>query len=105
MCTTQYLGFAKDNEPNIEFADTLSHYDKNDCSHPSHEGDLPPLMSSDGYAFSAVLSKSFAAEDIIGKTVVIHLSADDFTAHPSGNSGKKIACGEIRATARQVLTR
>ena len=62
-------------------------------------------MSADGYAFSAVLSNSFAAEDIIGKTVVIHSSPDDFITQPSGNAGKKIACGEIRTTARQAFAR
>ena len=35
-------------------------------------------------------------EDIIGRTVVIHDMADDFRSQPSGGSGKKIACGEIK---------
>lgn len=33
---------------------------------------------------------------LIGKTVIIHSSPDDFMTAPSGNAGAKIACGEIR---------
>ncbi len=77
------------------FANTLSHYDTHDCPHPYHAGDLPPLFSAGGYAFSAFLSDRFSIEEIVGKTVVIHDSPDDFTTQPSGNAGRKIACGEI----------
>ncbi|MBR3879825.1 MAG: superoxide dismutase family protein [Clostridia bacterium] len=34
------------------------------------------------------------------KTVVIRDSPDDFTTQPSGNAGKKIACGEIVGVKR-----
>lgn len=78
------------------FADTLTHYNPNNCPHPYHAGDMPPLFSSGGIAFSAFLTDRFKVNDIIGKTVVIHSSSDDFTTQPSGNSGKKIACGEIK---------
>lgn len=33
--------------------------------------------------------------DIIGKSVVIHEGADDFTSQPSGDAGKRVACGGI----------
>ncbi|MFW5629422.1 MAG: superoxide dismutase family protein [Acetivibrio ethanolgignens] len=33
----------------------------------------------------------------MGKTVILHDMPDDFRTQPSGNSGEKIACGEIRA--------
>lgn len=32
---------------------------------------------------------------IIGKSVVVHADPDDLKTDPSGNSGKRIACGEI----------
>ena len=38
----------------------------------------------------------FTVEEIVGKTVIIHSNADDFTTQPSGNSGEKIACGIIK---------
>lgn len=82
------------------FADSGTHYNPNDCPHPYHAGDLPPLFSADGRALSVVLSDRFRVNEIIGKTVIIHASPDDFTTQPSGNAGEKIACGVITATAR-----
>lgn len=78
------------------FSQTKSHYNPYDCLHPDHSGDLPPLLGNNGYSFQIFLTNSFDTEEIIGKTVVIHSAADDFTTQPSGNSGEKIACGEIK---------
>ena len=78
------------------FANSLTHYNIGDCSHPYHAGDLPPLFSNHGYAFMMVLSDRFTVEEIIGKTIVIHSGPDDFTTQPAGNAGKKIACGVIQ---------
>lgn len=77
------------------FADTKGHYNPKDCPHPYHAGDLPPLFSNNGSAWMAVLTDRFQLEEIIGRTVVIHLGVDDFTSQPAGNSGRKIACGVI----------
>lgn len=79
------------------FANTLSHYNPDDCLHPHHAGDLPPLLNAGGYAVGVCLTNRFELSEIIGKTIVIHSSPDDFSTQPSGNSGTKIACGEIRA--------
>ena len=78
-----------------EFANSGSHYNPNNCSHPYHAGDLPPLIENNGYAYMTVLLNKFRIRDIIGKTIIIHDSPDDFNSQPSGNSGKKIACGII----------
>ena len=78
------------------FANTGNHYNPYDCRHPYHSGDLPPLLGSNGYAFSAFLTDRFTVNEIIGKTVIIHAMADDFTTQPSGNAGQKISCGEIQ---------
>lgn len=77
------------------FADTLGHYNPGGCGHPDHAGDLPPLFGNNGYAFSAVYTDRFSIDEIIGRTVIIHAMPDDFTTQPSGNSGRKIACGQI----------
>lgn len=77
------------------FANAKSHYNPNASAHPNHAGDLPPLISDNGFAFSVFITNRFTVEEIIGKTVILHEKADDFTTQPSGNSGKKIACGEI----------
>ena len=44
----------------------------------------------------SVLTDRFNVDEIIGKTVVIHLMLEDFKTQPSGNSGEKIACGVIK---------
>ena len=82
------------------FSDTGAQYDRGGRAHPYHSGDLPPLFGSGGIAFSAFLTDRFSAEEVIGRTVVIHDLPDDFTTQPSGNSGLKIACGEIVSVRR-----
>lgn len=82
------------------FADAGAHYDNADCPHPYHAGDLPPLFGNHGYAYMSVFTDRFTVREIIGKTVIIHDMPDDFTSQPSGNSGKKIACGRIMSRRR-----
>lgn len=82
------------------FADTRAHYNPKKCPHPAHAGDMPPLFVSHGYAFLAFITDRFSLDEIIGKTVIIHSAADDFKTQPSGNSGQKIACGEIKRSGR-----
>lgn len=83
------------------FVDAKTHYNPMNVPHPYHAGDLPPLFSSDGMAYSVVLTNRFTVDEIIGKTIVIHDSYDDFTTQPAGNSGNKIACGEITYVRRK----
>ncbi|MBR3995081.1 MAG: superoxide dismutase family protein [Clostridia bacterium] len=78
------------------FANALTHYNPKDCPHPYHAGDMPPIFSAGGLGFSEFLTNRFTLDEIIGKTIVIHSSPDDFTTQPSGNSGTKIACGVIK---------
>lgn len=78
------------------FADVGGHFNPDNCPHPQHAGDLPPLFGSGGHAFSVFLTDHFCAKDVIGRTVIIHGGPDDFTSQPAGNAGPKIACGEIR---------
>lgn len=79
------------------FSDTGGHFNPNDCPHPHHAGDLPPLFECGGRAFLAVMTDRFQIPDVIGRTVIIHNNLDDFTSQPSGNAGTKIACGVIRS--------
>lgn len=80
------------------FADALVHFDTQDCPHPQHSGDLPPLFATlDGRAFQAVLTDRFFLRDVVGRTVIVHASLDDLHTQPSGNAGEKIACGRIVA--------
>ena len=79
------------------FERTGNHYNPSGQPHPGHAGDMVPLLGNAGYAWTAFYDKRFAIQDVIGKSVVIHSGADDFTTQPSGGSGTKIGCGEIRA--------
>ena len=36
-----------------------------------------------------------ATKDILGKGLIIHQGADDFTTQPSGNAGARVACSAI----------
>lgn len=77
------------------FSQTGSHYNPGGASHPRHAGDLPPLMMQQGRAHLAVRTDRFHVQDVLGRTVVIHSSPDDFHTQPAGNAGTKIACGVI----------
>lgn len=79
------------------FAESKGHFNPNNCPHPYHAGDMPPLFGCDGYAFSAFFTDRFAVGEIIGRTVIIHSKQDDFTSQPAGNAGTKIACGVIES--------
>ena len=35
-------------------------------------------------------------EEVVGRTIIVHSKADDFTSQPAGNAGTKIACGKIK---------
>lgn len=78
------------------FENVGSHYNPYRCPHPYHAGDMLPIFGADGCGFSAFFTDRFTIDEIIGKTVILHLSPDDFHTQPAGNSGKKIACGIIR---------
>lgn len=98
VCDTPVFGFHVHEGSactGTDFSDTLGHFNPNGCLHPHHAGDLPPLFGCKGLAYLSVFTDRFSPAQVLGHTVVIHSNADDFTTQPSGNSGKKIACGEI----------
>jgi len=72
------------------------HYDPDGVPHPRHRGDLPLLLSQNGRAVLAAETNRFSVWEVIGKTVVIHSGPDDYHSQPSGNAGRKIACGVIK---------
>ena len=77
------------------FADAASHYNPDGCPHPHHAGDFPPLLGNDGHALSVFMTNRFTVREILGKTVIVHASPDDFSTQPAGNAGTKIACGVV----------
>lgn len=101
-CETHFFGFhihqgarcgsKAGEEP---FAESGTHYNPDQCLHPQHAGDLPPLTEENGMAFSAVLAGQLTVAEVLGKTVVLHTDPDDFHTRPAGASGTKMACGMI----------
>lgn len=81
------------------FDKTGMHYNLDNVPHPGHAGDLPPLLSSDGYAWLAFFDGRLSIDEIIGRSIVIHAGRDDFTSQPAGNSGDKIGCGIIESVS------
>lgn len=77
------------------FTKVGEHYNPQNMPHPQHAGDLLPLLSNQGYAYSVFYDKRFQVKDIMGRSVIIHAMRDDFTTQPSGDAGAKIACGVI----------
>ncbi|HTH44317.1 MAG TPA: superoxide dismutase family protein, partial [Oxalicibacterium sp.] len=68
-----------------------------------HAGDLGNIIAqADGTATlhvtvptTQISLKDTAINGIVGKSVIVHADPDDFVTQPSGNSGKRLACGVI----------
>ena len=67
----------------------------------AHAGELPSLMA-DACGVSRLLvdvqsisMADGAANNVIGRALVVHRDRDDFTTQPAGNSGPRIACAVI----------
>lgn len=65
-----------------------------------HVGDLGNLeANAEGMAEYSRTDSLIAFDgpnSIIGKAVIVHQGADDFTSQPSGNAGPRVACGVIQ---------
>lgn len=83
-------------ENDMPFMGAMGHYNPDNQPHGNHAGDFPVLFSNNGYSRMSFFTDRFKPEDIIGRTVIVHLSPDDYRTQPAGNSGKRIACGIIR---------
>jgi superoxide dismutase, Cu-Zn family len=113
-------------KPNAEFGFHV--HEKGDCSAPDgssagghfnptqaqhgnptsgahHAGDMPNIKSNaegvaqvDTTAAGTTLNGE-QTTDIMGKAIVVHEGPDDYTTQPSGNSGKRAACGVIAAAS------
>lgn len=84
----------------LPFDQTGEHFNPTGQPHPFHAGDLLPLLSSYGFAWSVFYDERFSVDEIMGRSVIIHSHPDDFTSQPSGNSGTKIGCGVIQSILR-----
>ncbi len=68
-------------------------------SEERHVGDLGNIEANDGgFAHYDRVDKVISLDgpySIVGRSIIIHADPDDLTTDPSGNSGKRIACGVI----------
>lgn len=54
---------------------------------------MPVLFPNNGLSYSRVYTSRFRPADVVGRTVMIHQSPDDYHSPMSG--GTRIACGPI----------
>ena len=84
------------------------HFNPNETAHgapaspPHHAGDLGNLQAdTQGVAQYSQEIPEVAVTDLIGRAVIVHEHQDDYQTQPTGNSGKRVACGVI-GIARRV---
>lgn len=87
------------------------HFNPTDVPHggphddASHAGDLGNVVANaDGRAVGTLTfpSSKFSiagdkADNIIGKSVIVHVAKDDYVSQPTGDAGPRAACGVIEA--------
>lgn len=73
------------------------HYNPEGRPHPGHAGDLPVLLSNGGRAYAIHYTGRFRPGQVVGRSVILHDSPDDYRSQPAGASGGRIACGVIKA--------
>jgi Cu-Zn family superoxide dismutase len=68
-------------------------------SEKRHAGDFGNIQAdSSGHGRLALVDPKLSfegADSIIGRSVVVHAQADDFTTQPTGASGPRVACGVV----------
>lgn len=82
--------------PTEPFAAAGGHWNPTNQPHGNHAGDFPVLFSNKGYARISFFTDKFTVPQVIGKSVIIHESPDDYKTQPAGASGRKLACGIIQ---------
>lgn len=82
-----------------------AHFNPTGSEHGQHGGDMSNIKSDDqGTAqvdarANGVSLNTGSETDVLGRAVIVHEKADDYTSQPAGNAGSRIACGVITADA------
>lgn len=83
-------------DENDPFKSAGEHWNPTNQPHGNHAGDFPVLFSNNGVSYMSFLTNKFTIDEVIGKAVIIHENPDDYRSQPSGDAGKRIACGVIQ---------
>lgn len=84
-------------DPKSPFEAAGGHWNPRNQPHGNHAGDFPVLFSNNGYSQMTFFTNKFRAQDVFGKSIMIHQNPDDYRTQPSGDAGKRLACGAISA--------
>jgi Cu-Zn family superoxide dismutase len=87
-------------DPENPYLAAGEHWNPTGQPHGNHAGDLPVLFSNNGVARMRVFTSRFRPQDVIGRSVLIHMNPDDYRTQPAGNSGRRLACGRITTWRR-----
>lgn len=74
---------------------------------PFHHGDIGNIeVGKDGKGELTLTTDLWTIggapeTDVIGKGVIIHAKADDFTTQPTGNAGGRVGCGVVQMAAEK----
>lgn len=90
-------GSCETGNPEDPFKAAGGHWNPTNQPHGNHAGDFPVLFSNNGLASMCFFTDKFKVQDILGKTLIIHESPDDYRSQPAGNAGRRLACGVIIA--------
>lgn len=80
---------------------TDDHHGKWDTEH-FHKGDIGNIdVKADGTGSLTLTTDKWCVDcsdstkNVVGKSIIIHEGADDFTTQPTGNAGGRIGCGVV----------
>src|SRR5690349_10137117 len=81
---------------------TMKPHGKRGSGTAFHKGDIGNMtVGNDGKGTLNLTIEGWSiggadSTNVVGKSVIIHEKADDFTSQPSGNAGGRISCGVIK---------
>jgi len=81
------------NQGSTAFTAAGGHFNPTNQPHPLEAGDMPVLFPNNGLSYNRVYTDRFRPSDVVGRTVMIHQSPDDYRTPTAG--GMRIACGAI----------
>lgn len=89
------FGTCEVGDPGDPFQAAGGHWNPYNQPHGNHAGDFPVLFSNGGRAVMNFFTNKFRSSQVIGRSIIIHQSPDDYRTQPAGASGKRLACGVI----------